>query len=483
MQKDGSSLWYYRRRYAAEVAKALGKLYFMKSLKTTVKREAERLSRRVSVEFDEICQRALLERDAAIAVADAVECEGDSMLMEQSLIDAKTAVNGIPELIGMAATRVVEEQQRDPRGWQDLIRRWRSLHEAMLIGAVPSAIQRPAVEAQAILNGIELAVQGKPVPSEYLAASKESATSPASITIEGKESWFSLCARALRVYKTKVGPARYKLAEANLNRITVETTTEQHIQEALRAWSEERLKLVQPRTVKSQLDGMASALRCVLPALETPYFRELKGVMQPRNTDRECIPLDIIRCALSTFNARILSNKVRKSYNGSASQFDAIAVEVLAVLGLRPRELMQAKTNALVIKTNPWGEQGIYFRVLEGKNKASERDIPLSDGSREVVNVAKLRAMLTWQEQNFRSPEGAVSSFGTRFRKATGIYTPYQMRHTWKDVALRANIDFEIRECLVGHSISGVATVYGSGIPLREGLDALEKIRSEVLQI
>ena len=45
MQKDGSSLWYYRRRYAAEVAKALGKLYFMKSLKTTVKREAERLSR------------------------------------------------------------------------------------------------------------------------------------------------------------------------------------------------------------------------------------------------------------------------------------------------------------------------------------------------------------------------------------------------------------------------------------------------------
>ena len=47
----------------------LGKATYMQSLKTAVKRDAERLSRSVSVQFDSICHEARLKRDLALAGA------------------------------------------------------------------------------------------------------------------------------------------------------------------------------------------------------------------------------------------------------------------------------------------------------------------------------------------------------------------------------------------------------------------------------
>jgi integrase len=148
---------------------------------------------------------------------------------------------------------------------------------------------------------------------------------------------------------------------------------------------------------------------------------------------------------------------------------------------MRPRELIQATPRALVTKTDVFGERGQFFRLVDGKNKASERDIPLNDGTREVLPVERLREMLEWQEKNIRSPHGAVSSFGTRFREMTGGRTLYQMRHSWKDVAANAGIEAELRERLMGHKVAGIAAVYGSGIPLARGLDALLLIRDKIL--
>lgn len=61
-KKKDSSLWYYRRRYPVEVAKTLRKgTHMMRSLETANKREAERLSRAVSVQFDTLCEEARRE--------------------------------------------------------------------------------------------------------------------------------------------------------------------------------------------------------------------------------------------------------------------------------------------------------------------------------------------------------------------------------------------------------------------------------------
>lgn len=473
-KKKDSSVFYYRRRYPKDVAQALSRLTFMQSLKTTVQRDAARLARQVSVEFDAICQEARMAGQVVQSL------EKDSTHESAELLRAKVEkiLAGVPSLIRLAAQRVVEEQLANPAGWKDVVGRWQDLHRAMIKGQVVIGAHRPAVEAQAILNGFDLVLQGKPMPAELsppptVEAGRETSAS-------GRESWSALCRRALSIYSEKVGPSRYQLAESRLQQIKVQSTAEHHVEAGLLEWAKSRLNEVQPRTVKSQLDCMVSALRGVQPKLKTPYLRELKGVMQPRVGDRQSMPIQEIQKVFGTLRKRPASSKVRIDYGGGASQFDAIAVEVLSGLGMRPRELMQAKTNALCSKTDAFGEEGLFFRVIDGKNKASERDIPLSDGTREVVEVSRLREMLEWQERNPRSPSGAVSSLGTRFKKVTNGYTLYQMRHTWKDIAVRAGVDLELRERIMGHKMPGVVAVYGSGIPLQQGLDALTVVRSAI---
>lgn len=446
----------------------------MKSLKTTAKRDAERLARKLSVEFDEICHQARLGAEATHALAEA----SDSESAQQLHASADMILSGVPQLIRLAACRVIEEQQRNPAGWLEVVRKWQSFYTAMKAGAVPAAAHRPAVEAQALLNGIELAIQGHPIPAEMNTHLSNAAHGTA---VEIRESWADLCKLALQTYKDKVGASRYKLVETKLPEIKVQSTSNQHIKEGLLHWCRTRLNEVQPRTVKGQLDSIVSALRCQRPALEAPALQELRGVMSPRQGDRQSMPIRAIQTALHTLSNRPASNRVRNDYGGGASQFDTIAIEALAVLGMRPRELIQARKNSIITKEDVFGCSGVYLRIFAAKNKASERDIPLSDGVREVVDINRLREMLEWQSQNTRAPHGAVTSLNTRFRKITGDFTLYQMRHSWKDIAIHAGIDFEIRERLMGHRIRGIADVYGSGVPLRQGLDALLTIRREIL--
>lgn len=492
-KKSGSSLWYYRRRYPQDVAKVLGKATYMQSLKTMVKGEAQKLSRVVSVQFDSICEEARRDHKFQLEIkhAEAVTAHSDeakpvdsaaSTAIADTSRSADAILGRVPELIRLAATRVVEEQQRDPQGWQDTIRRWKDYYSSALTAPMPSPGPQTAIEAQACLNGIELAEKGLPLPPESATQSspKQGPISSLSGSEANTETWSRLCDRALSEYLHKVAPQRYRLAKALLPKIKVRSVGESDIQDGLREWCNSRLLVIQPRSVKGQLDCMVSALRCVLPKLTAPLLRELQGVMQPRVGDRQSMPIREIRAALQAFKSRPVPVKVRNDYGGGASQFDAIAVEVLAVLGMRPRELIQARPNDLVTKTNVFGEDGVYLRIVDGKNKASEREIPISDGAREVLPVQRLREMLEWQERNKRSPHGAVSSLGTRFKKATGGGTLYQMRHSWKDIAVKAGIDSELRERLMGHKVPGVAAVYGSGIPLAGGLDAIEAVRSVI---
>lgn len=447
----------------------------MQSLKTAAKRDAERLSRSVSVQFDSICYEARLKRDLALVGAASPQAfEGERPNSSDS---ADELFARIPALTRQAASRVIEEQQRNPRDWQNVVKGWQLFYEAMKVGQVPTEAQRPAAEAQAFLNGIELAIQGRPLPAETAAAGEGSEARP---TTGAGESWTSVCRRALAKYRDRVGDSRYKLTQRRLPEIKVASVTLAHVEAGLLEWCRKRLNDVTPRTVKTQLDAMVSALRCVLPKLQMPYLKELEGVMQPRMDDRQSMPVKVIRGAIEGFNQRPASVKVRKGYEGGASQFDAIAIETLAVLGMRPRELMQAKSDAICEKTDLLGVKGVYFRVAKGKNKAAERDIPIGCGTRAVLDIDKLRAMLVWQENNPRSLHGAVSSMSTRFNKMTNGYTLYQMRHSWKDIAVRRGIDFEIRERLIGHRVRGVATVYGSGVPLGLGLDAIEAVRSVI---
>lgn len=473
-RKNGTGVWYYRRRYPQDVAVAIGKSVFMQSLQTAVKRDAQQLARAVSVKFDEVCRQARLANE----IVETCSRSAETAPIGQDSADS--ILSKVPSLIRRGALMVVEEQQRNPGDWPDAIRRLKGFYEAMKLGRVPVDAYLPPAHAQAILNGIESVIEGRPLP--YLLVTEEPSRSASAETVGGwvEEPWPVLCGRALELYKDKVGLQRYKLAKSKLVDVRVQSTSGNDVQAGLLSWAKQRLGEVAPRTVKGQLDCLTSALRCVLPELKTPELKELKGVMQPRTGDRQSIPVQALRQALDIFQSQPLGRKVRKGYNGGASQFDDIAIETIAVLGIRPRELTQATSNAICEKEDVFGVTGLYFRIVNAKNKASERDIPLSDGTTEVLNITRLRAMLEWQEANPRSLHGAVSSLNERFRKKAQGYTLYQMRHSWKDIAVAVNVDYELRERILGHAVKGVAPVYGSGIPLRNGLDALTAVRSKI---
>lgn len=483
-KKKGSSLWYYRRRFPKDVAQVVGKEVHMQSLQTSIKRDAERMVRMMAVQFDLICEEARRAHKLQQEI-NSTKCGTDTeqvnSVASSAAVDAQRTPESIlarvPELTRAAAEWVVKRQQHNPGGWQEEVSRWRGFYVSAITAPMPSPGPQTAIEAQAFLNGIDLAVQGKPLPPEVLGEGVRDELRPAA---NSGKSWESVCTRALTMYRAKVSEPRYQVAQRRLPDVKVSSISEQHVEAGLHEWCMERLKEVAPRTVKTQLDCLVSALRCVLPELQTPQPRELKGVMQARTDDRAAMPIQAIREVIDGFKSRPPSVKVRNGYGGGASQFDAIAVETLAVLGMRPRELMQSKSDAICEKTDVFGGKGIYFRIFKGKNKAAERDIPISDGVRNVLDIEKLKAMLVWQENNPRSLHGAVSSLATRFKEIAKEYHPYQMRHSWADIARSCDVNFEIRERLMGHRVRGVATVYGSGIPLVVGLDAIEAVRSVI---
>lgn len=436
----------------------------MQSLKTSDKREAQRRSHLVSVEFDKLCMNArYVEKTPPHPPSLSA---GDERTNEEVLAQ-------VPILFRKVILRVIEEQRRNPRGWIDTIRMWQNFYTSALTAPMPRPGPSTAIEAQACLNGIQWVLDGKPLPDTQVSGV------PPGVALGANGPWELLVKNALLQYQHEVSEPRFKLAERVLKQVQVQDTSIQNIQEALRTHSHERLKEVQPRTVKSQLDAAVSALRLVLPSIKAPTIRELAGVMQPRVGDRQSMPVSTIQRALAALAVRPKAAKIRAGYDGGASQFDLIAVRSLALLGLRPRELLGATASALVEKRDVFGNTGVFFRVCQGKNKASERDIPLTDGDREILDLTMLRAMLDWQERHSRKVAGLVSSLGTRFKKASGG-SLYQMRHTWKEIALHHNVDYEIREGILGHAIEGVAKAYGSGIPLKQGLDALMLVRGVI---
>ena len=480
-QKKGSSVWYYRRRYPKNVEVLLGKSVFMQSLKTREKREAKELSRKVSVQFDEHCAAALREAELA-QVSVAVPNGGSQNAVTTSEPSPKEILATMAERVRLAAQRVIEEQQRDPTGWRETALRWRDLYESQVTRPLGGPGPSLGVEAQASVRGIDAVLRGETLPEFSQQVQRAGANAGSGTADPDGRSWASIRDDALAQYKDAVSAPRYEVAKRVLFALRVQEGSERAIKDALRDHGKARLKEVQPRTVRGQQDAAVAAIRKVIPVFKPHEIRELKGVMQPSVGDRDSIPVENLRAALESLRTKRPSAKVRNGYEGGASQFDCIAIQMLAFTGMKPRELIQARSASLVTKPDVFGNMGLFFRVTKemAKNQAAARDIPISDGIRAIVDVAKLRMFFEWLEQNPRSVPGLVSSMGTRFKELSEGYTPYQIRHTWADVARHAGVEEELRERIIGHSL-GIRGVYGSGIPLAKGLDAILAVKRVIL--
>lgn len=125
----------------------------MQSLQTTVKRDAEKLARQVSVQFDIICDKALMANDVIQASSAA---DNATLAESNAVVTPEDVLARVPALVRQAASSVVAEQLRNPAGWLEVVRKWQDFYEHIKVGKVISELQIPALEAQAILNGIEM---------------------------------------------------------------------------------------------------------------------------------------------------------------------------------------------------------------------------------------------------------------------------------------------------------------------------------------
>lgn len=464
-RKSDGSVWYYRRRYPAAVAQALGKAVFMRSLKTADKQEATRLSRVVSVEFDNACAAALAAQKHTPATSTGLDtpAPAHAKVVSTGSPDPRLA---IPSLVKRAVDSLLSypaEEYHEQKDWSLAV--LGLMERGEFPRGVAGAEPLHPVQAAAVASTI-----ATPTGTAYAAPNPSTAPAiayPVSMPVD--------IPRALTLYREKVGDNRYRQISRALEPMTLVGDAEA-VQQQLKAWAEQRLLEVQPRSVKVTLTGLVSCLRCVLPDLKAPELRALRGVLEPKSDDRRAAPIKTVQAIVREAELRI----PRTNDNVSA-RWDALVLRCLAILGCRPAELLKPEASVLIERQDVQGKHWTVLRIQQAKNKSSLRDIPLNA---DVLPITQLREFLAWRDKTRLKVQASVNSLNMRLRsrylKSTpdkeGI-TTYSLRHTWAAIAKDLAIDFEVRERILGHKVQGMATVYGDGIPMQVGLEAMIKIR------
>lgn len=98
----------FRRRYANDVATVLGKVEFVQALGTADRREAGKLARQVSVNFDNIYEEALLGLARSTAQPSDIMDERKVSRTDENL--AKSVLDRLPGIIRMGTESVIAEQ-------------------------------------------------------------------------------------------------------------------------------------------------------------------------------------------------------------------------------------------------------------------------------------------------------------------------------------------------------------------------------------
>jgi hypothetical protein len=151
----------YRRRYPNEVAILLKRTEFVQALGTADPKEAARLARAVSVQFDNQCELALRELIKTPAMASEPP-SGDQVQSDNAEV-AKGVLERLPGIIRQMTELVIAEQARNSAGWMDQIDWRRRALKEHIAGRMPAGINWHPLEAQVALNAMEAAVEGKPL--------------------------------------------------------------------------------------------------------------------------------------------------------------------------------------------------------------------------------------------------------------------------------------------------------------------------------
>lgn len=464
----------YRRRYPVAIAEILGRSEFVQALGTADPAEAARLARRASVEFDIVCDEALAKATQSATAVPNPDIE--ACIPPSDLEAARAVIDSLPDIIRKITASVISEGGKNPRGWRDEIAWRKRAAVEHLKGAMPIGIQMHPLQARAALNALEALEAGKPMDiQESHPESPPKAIEPVlastAVTLSTKE--FEI---AFADYKLGKTSHRTRSAHRTALKILTLPCTQEEARAAMQLWCGAELKRGKTASaVRTELSGVVALLKShpgweSLTLPKTGEARALKGAGIAKKDGRKPMSVQVVRDVLKRLPEHLPRNGER---------WHATAL-LLALYGMRPRELLAASPDALRMRRDVFDKEVLVFNVGENgaKNEASKRALPVPAELEPVFRLALSAGACCTETARTR-----VDRLSAMVKKAipegNANITLYGMRHTFADVARACRYTDAEFGVLLGHTNkAGLTAIYGGEAPL----DKLTEILAAVQQ-
>jgi integrase len=470
IRKDGR--YVYRRRFPADVVGIVGRSEFRKALGTADRTEAVKLARRVSVEFDRICDEALRGKSDGSA-----QPASEQRSPAQDAAAILSQLQAVVEQAQRSAIEAVHPAQRVSATWRSELAWRKEALQAIADGSHPGAQDYNPLEAMAALRALERLERGE-VPRSPAQVVEAVALTEQPIRSSAGRTTAKQFADALDGYCSRVSSGRGTIIRRLAAQVlTWPATPDEQVQRIL-SYAEQKLAAGGKATsVHTQAAGLITVLREMpgwegvkLPRNDATARAVRKGGQLQRDA-RDAMPVAVVRKVLAKLDER--SDKV-----------NTVAARLLVTYGLRPLELMQEGPEALRERTDIFDKTELVFEAgLSGaKNSASRRSLPV-----HADDVPLFKLVL-----NARGKEGEATA-RARIRRLSaavrkiledepGNMTLYSLRHTCADLLRAAGATKEEVGGVLGHTASGskATSVYGGKAELDRPRELLARVRERL---
>lgn len=466
IRKDGR--YVYRRRFPADVVGIVGRSEFRKALGTADRTEAVKLARRVSVEFDRICDEALrgkFDGSAQPASVQRSPAQDAAAILSQ--------LQAVVEQAQRSAIEAVHPAQRVSTTWRSEIAWRKEALQAIAEGSHPGAQDYNPLEAMAALRTLEQLERGE-VPSAP-AQVIEADTLDQPVRSSAGRTTAKQFAEALDGYCSRVSSARGTIMRRLADKVLQWPATPDEQVKRVLDYAEQKLAAGNKATsVHTQALGLITVLR-EMPGWETVTLprnnataRAVRKGGQLQQDARDAMPVAVVRKVLAKLDER--SDKVNTA-----------AARLLVTYGMRPLELLQEGPDALRERTDIFDKTELVFEAgLSGaKNSASRRSLPV-----HADDVALFKLVLAARAKEGEATARArIRRLSSAVRKIladeSGNMTLYSLRHTCADLLRAAGATKEEVGGVLGHTASGskATSVYGGKAQLDRPRELLAKVR------
>ena len=469
IRKDGR--YVYRRRFPADVVGIVGRSEFRKALGTADRTEATKLARRVSVEFDRICDEALAGR--AGGTTGPVEVQPRSPAQDAAAILSQ--LQAVVEQAQRSAIEAVHPAQRVSATWRSELAWRKEALQAIAEGSHPGAQDYNPLEAMAALRALEQLERGE-VPIGRPQVIEDSPVPEQPERTSAGRTTAKQFAEALDGYCSRVSSGRGTIMRRLADKVLQWPATPDEQVKRILKYAEEKLGAGSKATsVHTQAAGLITVLR-EMPGWEEvklprndPTARAVRKGGQLQQDARDAMPVAVVRKVLAKLDER--SDKVNTA-----------AARLLVTYGMRPLELLQEGPEALRERTDIFDKTELVFEAgLSGaKNNASRRSLPV-----HADDVALFKLVLAARAKEGEATARArIRRLSSAVRKIladeSGNMTLYSLRHTCADLLRAAGATKEEVGGVLGHTASGSKTtsVYGGKAQLDRPRELLAKVRN-----